>query len=119
MADPAVVSDFTNRVYDVVRSIPPGRVLSYGDVAALLGRPRAARGVGWALAALPGKSDVPWWRVVNRNGEISIGTPHGRALQRALLRNEGVSFDAGSRIDLRRFRWCPGAGDVPVASDPG
>lgn len=97
---------FTQRVYEVVRRIPRGRVVSYGGVAALLGTPRAARGVGQALHALPDDTDVPWWRVVNRNGEISIrGVLHGATLQRQLLRREGVRFDASGRIDWRRFGW--------------
>ncbi|MGD8278309.1 MAG: MGMT family protein, partial [Gemmatimonadota bacterium] len=63
------------------------------------------RGVGHALAALGEETDVPWWRVINRNGEISIRGPiHGPALQRALLEREGVRFLRG-RIDWRRFGW--------------
>jgi len=96
---------FSERVYAMVRRIPYGKACSYGDVAALLGHPRAARGVGQALAALPQPSDVPWWRVVNRNGELSI--PHaGRAVQRMLLLEEGVAF-VGGRVDLRRHGWQP------------
>jgi methylated-DNA-protein-cysteine methyltransferase related protein len=95
---------FATRTAAVVRRIPYGRVATYGDVAARLGLPRAARGVGRALHALPEGSDVPWWRVVNRNGQIS--TPHlaGR-LQRMLLEQEGISFRGGERVDLRRHRW--------------
>jgi methylated-DNA-protein-cysteine methyltransferase related protein len=90
----------------MVRRCPRGRVVSYGGVAALLGHPRAARGVGTALSALPDGSDVPWWRVVNRNGEISIkGVPHGPQLQRALLLAEGVKFDRRGRIDWKTFGW--------------
>jgi methylated-DNA-protein-cysteine methyltransferase-like protein len=89
----------------MVRSIPRGRATSYGAIAAYLGSPRAARGVGWALSALPAGTDVPWWRVVNRNGEISIkGAPGLPALQRSLLEAEGVVFRKG-RIDLRKFGW--------------
>jgi methylated-DNA-protein-cysteine methyltransferase-like protein len=89
----------------MVRSIPRGRATSYGAIAAYLGSPRAARGVGWALSALPAGTDVPWWRVVNRNGEISIkGAPGLPALQRSLLEAEGVVFQKG-RIDLRKFGW--------------
>lgn len=107
---------FTDRVYDVVRCVPHGRVVSYGGVAALLGQPRAARGVGQALHALPPHTDVPWWRVVNRNGEISIrGVPHGATLQRTLLRSEGVRFDRRGRIDWKRFGW-NGAG-APAYDD--
>lgn len=104
MSDPG----FTERVYAMVRRVPRGRVVSYGGVAALLGQPRAARGVGRALNALPEGSDVPWWRVVNRNGEISIrGVLHGAVLQRRLLRAEGVRFDATGRVDWKRYGWTP------------
>lgn len=100
------MSTFTNRVYRMVRRVPSGRVVSYGGIAALLGQPRAARGVGQALHALPDDSDVPWWRVVNRNGEISIrGFVHGPQLQRALLEGEGVEFGGSGRIDWKRFGW--------------
>ena len=100
------MSTFTERVYRMVRRVPHGQVVSYGGVAALLGQPRAARGVGQALRALPEGSDVPWWRVINRNGEISNrGTIHGARLQRSLLEGEGVRFDTSGRIDWKRFGW--------------
>lgn len=86
--------------------MPYGRIVSYGGVAAILGTPRAARGVGHALFNLPDGSNVPWWRVVNRNGEISNrGTPHGARLQRELLKAEGVKFDRKGRIDWIEFGW--------------
>jgi methylated-DNA-protein-cysteine methyltransferase-like protein len=89
-----------------VRSIPAGRATSYGAIAAYLGAPRAARGVGWAMAALPSDTDVPWWRVVNRNGEISIkGAPGLPVLQRSLLEAEGIVFSRKGRIDFRKFGW--------------
>jgi methylated-DNA-protein-cysteine methyltransferase-like protein len=100
------MSDFSTRVYDLVRRVPHGRVVSYGGVAAMLGHPRAARGVGQALHALDDDTDVPWWRVINRNGEISIrGVPHAPQLQRALLHREGVRFDQRGRVDWKRFGW--------------
>lgn len=100
---------FADRTYALVRRVPHGQVVSYGGVAAMLGSPRAARGVGSALAALPPDTEVPWWRVVNRNGEISIkGAPGLAALQRSLLEREGVVFDRGERIDWDRFfGWSP------------
>jgi methylated-DNA-protein-cysteine methyltransferase related protein len=99
-------SSFTAAVYATVRRIPAGRVASYGGVAAVMGRPRAARGVGHALHALPDGSDVPWWRVISGRGEISIrGFIHGPQLQRALLEGEGVEFDPRGRIDWSRFGW--------------
>lgn len=99
-------TSFADRVFGLVRRIPRGRVVSYGAVAALLGVPRAARGVGRALSTLPADTDVPWWRVVNRNGEISIkGAPGLPALQRTLLEEEGVGFDERGRIPWDRFGW--------------
>ena len=103
------MTSFNARVYSMVRRIPYGEVASYGDIAARLGAPRAARGVGYALSALPEGSDVPWWRVVNRYGEISI--PHlGGRLQRMLLEQEGVRLGKAGRVDLKRYRW-EGASD--------
>jgi methylated-DNA-protein-cysteine methyltransferase-like protein len=97
---------FTDRVHAVVRVVPRGQVVSYGGVAAILGQPRAARAVGRALCGLPDGSDVPWWRVINRNAEISIKcADHGPALQRALLEREGVRFDRNGRTDWKRFGW--------------
>jgi methylated-DNA-protein-cysteine methyltransferase-like protein len=92
-------------VYRVVRRIPPGKVATYGQVARILGMPRGARTVGWALRATPEGSDVPWQRVVNAKGAISF-TPGGYAasVQQALLEEEGVVFEQG-RIDLRTYGW--------------
>lgn len=89
-----------------MRRIPRGRVLTYGQVARLLGAPRAARAVGWALRALPdGEQDrVPWHRVVGAGGRISFRTGPGPGLQRLRLRREGVRFRAGG-VDLRRHGW--------------
>ncbi len=102
----ATLTAFQQRVYTAVRAIPEGRVASYGGIAAILGQPRAARAVGGALCALGEDSGVPWWRVVNRNGEISISCMlHGPAVQRALLRREGVRFGRLGRIAWTRFGW--------------
>lgn len=101
-------TNFAESVYTLIRQVPRGRVVSYGGVAALIGQPRAARGVGRALCTLPDGSDVPWWRVVNHNGEISIScADHGAALQRHLLEAEGVEFDSRGRVDWERFGWTP------------
>jgi methylated-DNA-protein-cysteine methyltransferase-like protein len=97
------------RTFDaVVRRIPPGRVATYGQVAALAGRPRHARQVGYALHSLEEGSGVPWHRVVNHRGEVSRrADPFYEPLQRALLEDEGVVFDRRGRIDLERFGWEP------------
>lgn len=95
-----------SQVYALVCRIPAGCVTTYGDVARLLGRPRAARQVGYALAALDHDTDVPWHRVVNAQGKISPRRLGGAdELQRLLLEDEGVHFNEHGRIDLARFGW--------------
>lgn len=99
---------FSERVYACVRRIPNGRIINYGAVAALVGRPRAARGVGYALSHLPIDTDVPWWRVVNRRGAISTSRVMGVAQrQRALLEHEGVEFNDEGEASWERFGWNP------------
>jgi methylated-DNA-protein-cysteine methyltransferase-like protein len=99
-------SSFYDHVYAMVRRIPQGRVATYGHIAALCGKPRAARTVGWALHALPEETDVPWQRVINVRGEISIGKVGiPPELQRALLEREGVEFDVDGSVDLERWGW--------------
>jgi methylated-DNA-protein-cysteine methyltransferase-like protein len=72
----------------------------------MLGKPRAARAVGRALNSLPDGSKVPWWRVVNGRGEVSIrGVDHGEILQRTLLEREGVKFETSGRISWKHFGW--------------
>jgi methylated-DNA-protein-cysteine methyltransferase related protein len=103
-----VEPNFFERVYAVVRQIPQGKVASYGQIAALLGHPQAARTVGWALNALRDSDidDVPWQRVINSAGRISISRVDlGADLQRALLEEEGVEFDSRGYVDLKRFGW--------------
>jgi methylated-DNA-protein-cysteine methyltransferase related protein len=93
-------------IYAVVRRIPSGKVSSYGRVAALAGLPNAARQVGYALHALPEGSTVPWHRVLNARGLVSLRNHHG-ITQRLLLAREGVRFDARERVDLAQFGWKP------------
>ena len=100
------MSSFAERVYHLVRRVPPGRVVSYGAVAAMLGRPRAPSQVGRALRALPDEHDVPWWRGINGRGEISLrGYGNVAHLQRLLLEREGVVFDRRGRVDWNRYGW--------------
>ena len=103
------------RFYDVVRRVPEGRVTSYGAVARGAGLPGYARQVGYALAALPDDTDVPWQRVVNARGEVSTrrGGSSGQRIQRAILEAEGVTFDQRDRIDLDRYGWEPDASAEP------
>ncbi|HYL53996.1 MAG TPA: MGMT family protein [Gemmatimonadales bacterium] len=111
------VNPFYHRIYKVVRHIPKGRVATYGLVARLAGRPGAARTVGWALSALRDDSDVPWWRVLNAAGRISLsGADHGSVVQRALLLREGVKFAPGGAVNLAVFGWPAEAYDSAAAA---
>lgn len=93
------------RIYAVVRSVPPGRVATYGQVARAAGFGRAARQVGYALHALPAGTRVPWHRVVSAGGRIGLRDAGAAAEQRFRLEREGVRFGPGGRIDLERFGW--------------
>jgi len=96
-----VKDSFYKRIYEVVRRIPRGRVATYGQVAAEAGLPGQARLVGYALHNLPHDLDVPWHRVVNARGGISLDAESGAGrLQRALLEAEGITFDGHGKIDL-------------------
>jgi len=105
MADIETPSTY-DRIYAVVRRIPRGRVSTYGRVAELAGLGRAARQVGYAMAALPDHTTVPWHRVINTQGRISLRRGTGGDLeQRFRLEAEGVGFDSGGRVSLERFGW--------------
>ena len=104
--------NFYEQVYAVIRRIPRGKVSSYGRIAGMLGRPNAARAVGYALNALRDKKDdpayqaIPWQRVVNSQGRISIGSRDVTANRQAiLLREEGVEVSDALKIDLNIFLW--------------
>jgi methylated-DNA-protein-cysteine methyltransferase-like protein len=95
-------------IYDTVRQIPPGKVASYGQIAAIVGR-CSAQMIGFALAALANAheaTDVPWQRVINAQGKIS---PHGfgigSGMQRSLLEEEGITFTLDNIIDFEKFGW--------------
>jgi len=96
-----------SRFYAVVRRIPRGQVATYGQVAALAGRPGNARQAGYALHALGEHTTVPWHRVVNAQGRLSLARrgPEAGFEQRFRLEREGVVFDARGRVPLKRFRW--------------
>jgi methylated-DNA-protein-cysteine methyltransferase-like protein len=94
------------RIYAVTRQIPSGKVSTYGQIAAIVGRGCTARQVGYAMAALSGDEPaVPWQRVINSQGEISLRPGQGGARQRELLEAEGVEFNSQGRTDFERFGW--------------
>jgi methylated-DNA-protein-cysteine methyltransferase-like protein len=109
----ARTQEFDAQVYEIVRSIPHGHVMTYGQIAKLIPAPASidpiayrrirARWVGYAMGDCPG--DVPWQRVVNAQGRISMRPGHGPHVQRVLLEQEGVVISQDGRIDLREYLW--------------
>jgi len=110
---PAEKQLFNIRVWEIVRRIPLGRVITYGKIAELIQPlpgmdPKeylawSPRWVGGAMASCP--EDVPWQRVINSQGKISLRKGSGQSVQRQLLEDEGVQFDERERVDLRKYGW--------------
>jgi methylated-DNA-protein-cysteine methyltransferase-like protein len=98
---------FDQRVYALVAQIPPGRLATYGQVAELIGAWGCARQVGWALRRLPLPSPLPWHRVVNAQGRVSLSLAREGSdwIQAELLRQEGIPVDGEGRLPLRPFLW--------------
>jgi len=92
---------FSEGVYEIVKQIPTGQVVSYGQIARMLGNPRGARQVGWAMAKCP--EDLPWHRVVMADGSIAGGT--WADLRRSLLLDEDVPFLPDGRVDMKKCVW--------------
>ena len=98
------------KIWAVIRKVPRGKVATYGQIATLAGLPGHARQVGYALHALPEGSGVPWHRIINAQGGISLRMEPGHEnLQQFLLEEEGVEFDRPGRVSLERFGWKPRA----------
>ena len=97
--------NFFEKVYEIVKTIPEGKVMTYGDVAKLSSNPRASRAVGWALHKNPYEGIVPCHRVVNAKGELSKAFVFGGInAQRHLLEKEGVVFQEDGTVDLEKYR---------------
>lgn len=107
--DAAFVGERYAAIYQVVRRIPRGRVLTYGQVAELAGMPGAARAVGAAMRASTPEQGLPWQRVVGKRGPdlglVRIHDALGAGMQRTLLEAEGVTFTAGGAISLSTYGW--------------
>lgn len=103
----ACTEDFTATVLRTIKRIPAGKVATYGQIALLAGNHRAARQVARLLHSSSAKHDLPWQRVVNGRGTISLRPGYGYEEQRDLLEDEGVEFGINDRIDLKRFLWNP------------
>ncbi|EMM75779.1 methylated-DNA--[protein]-cysteine S-methyltransferase [Leptospira santarosai str. 2000030832] len=110
-------TSFFKEVYALVKKVPKGKVTSYGRIAALLGKPRAARAVGYALNALSKGQEqkIPWQRVINSQGKISFRGDTGRSiLQKKMLEDEGIKFDSTESIDWKVFGWPDMISNKPI-----
>jgi methylated-DNA-protein-cysteine methyltransferase-like protein len=97
-----------SQFYEIIKKIPKGKVATYGQIAALAGYPGYARQVGYALNSLPEGSDVPWHRVINSKGMVSVRKTGGHEnIQRILLEDDGIIFDKNHRVSLKKFQWKP------------
>lgn len=106
---PDASEGFFERVYGMVEQVPCGMLATYGQIAALIGAPRRARHVGYALHANPRPGEIPCHRIVFADGRLAEGFAFGGPeAQRALLENEGVTFLANGRVDLAACRWHAG-----------
>ncbi|MFX1591407.1 MAG: MGMT family protein [Promethearchaeota archaeon] len=98
-------TDFTKRIIHIIKSIPKGKVLTYGFVAKLAGNPRAARQVSWILHSSSKKYKLPWHRVISSNGKISMKSVDDCEYQKNLLVQEGIKVVDGYKIDLKQYLW--------------
>lgn len=98
---------FSQRVIAAIKKIPAGRVATYGQIAAFAGSWRASRQVAYVLHSSSDKENLPWHRVINSRGGISLPAGYGGELQRRLLKAEGVKFKKDGTVDLKRFLWQP------------
>ena len=98
---------FTQRVIQIIRDIPEGKVMSYGQIAAVAGSPRGARQVVRILHTLSRIHELPWHRVVNIKGEVALTDEESRGRQIGLLHNEGIICKANGQLDLEEYRFIP------------
>lgn len=98
--------NFNQRVYEVVKQIPKGKVTTYGAVARAMGAPRCSRQVGWALHSNPAFGEIPCHRVLFKDGSLTDGFAFGgRDIQRQLLENDGVAVSDDFKVDLKIYGW--------------
>lgn len=101
-------SPFKTTVIKIVKTIPHGKVVSYGQVALMAGVPRAAQAVGQVLHSTNVEDNIPWWRVINNAGRISTKClEHTADMQKELLQNEGIMVTKKLKIDIEKFRYRP------------
>ncbi len=96
---------FTQKALNIIYNIPEGKVLTYGRAAALAGKPNGARQISRLLHSMSRKHDLPWHRIINSKGKISLRSSQGYELQKAFLESEGVKFSKSDTIDLKVYLW--------------
>ncbi len=112
------MSRFKNSVIKVVRSIPKGQVASYGQIAAIIGLPRAALQVGWVLSSCGNDGITPWWRVVNKDGVITIkNSKYSANLQKKLLEKDGIFVTKDMKVNIKKHRFNPSDSVLSYISD--
>ena len=102
-----MISSFSKRAIEIIKRIPVGKVVTYGQVAAFAGNNRGARQISRILHSSSNKYELPWHRVINSQGKISMKPGDGLEMQKSLLEAEGVAFDKNDKIDFSRFLWKP------------
>jgi len=99
-----MISHFSKQVIEIIKKIPAGRVATYGQIATLAGNNKAARQISRILHSSSEKYDLPWYRVINSQGKISLRSGDGFEMQKAMLESEGIKVMA-DRIDLVKYKW--------------
>ncbi len=100
-----MITPFSRKVVRIIKAIPEGKVLTYGTIAALAGNPRSARQVSRILHSMSAKHSLPWHRVINARGQISLKTGNGYELQKKLLEIEGITFFSNDVVNLEEYLW--------------
>lgn len=100
------MKNYFQQVYEIVAQIPMGKIATYGQIATILGNPKNARIVGWAMRAAPSAMKLPCHRVVNKKGDLSPNYAFGdKAVQRAMLEMEGITFNNENCINIKNYLW--------------
>ena len=101
------ISNFTATVIAIIKQIPRGKVSTYGKIAILARNPRSARQVSWILHSSSKKYDLPWHRVINSKGLISMKSVDDKNTQKEMLEKEGIEFLSDFRVNLKKYQWQP------------
>ena len=99
------IYSFSEQVKKIIKQIPVGKVATYGQIAFLAGNPRGARQVSWILHSCSKKDNLPWHRIINSKGHISLAINQGYNIQKALLEKEGIVFEEDGSINLNLYLW--------------